>query len=268
MIRLIVSDLDGTLLRSDKTYSEKLMPLIDKLKKRGIAFAIATGRAIYTVQDQFSEFLDKGAVICENGSALLMENKILHTARMDKDEIREILAAGSNVARLSPVLCGTKCGYVKSDSDPDIIRSLKKFCTRLEFLDDLEEAIMSDSICKVSFWDGIDPLKNGYERLRLLGPRFKAYPSGENWLDILLAGEDKGSCLRRLQTITGVSPEETMCFGDHMNDTGLMENCRYSYAIKNAHPDIKKTCAFETRLTNDEDGVLYTMMEMTGIRLD
>ncbi len=43
MIRLIVSDLDGTLLRSDKTYSEKLMPTIDKLKKRGIAFAIATG---------------------------------------------------------------------------------------------------------------------------------------------------------------------------------------------------------------------------------
>jgi len=58
-----------------------------------------------------------------------------------------------------------------------------------------------------------------------------------------------------------------MCFGDFMNDVGLMENCRFSYAMKNAHPDFKKVCAFETRFTNDEDGVLDAIMVTTGIRV-
>jgi len=266
MIRLIVSDLDGTLLHSNKTYSEKMIPLIDELRKHGIIFGIATGRPLSGIQDKFPEFLDSTAVICENGSALLMDNKILHRARMSMDEIREILAAGNAVERLYPVLCGMRCGYARMGTDPKIVRFFKKFFSRLEFLENLEDAIQSDDICKISFVDDIDPLKNSYPQMRLLDSHYEVIPSGENWLDVLLTGEDKGSCLQRLQKITGVSPDETMCFGDFMNDVGLMENCRYGYAMKNAHPDFKISCAFETRLTNDEDGVLHTIVERTGIR--
>lgn len=267
MIKLIVSDLDGTLLRSDKTYSEKVVPLIDELRKHGVIFAIATGRAVHLIQDIFPDFLEKGAVICENGSALLMDSKLLHRAKMAPDQVHEILAAARNVRRLYPILCGTKCGYAQKTGDPKTLAYVRAYVTRLEFIESLEDALSLDDICKISLLDGMDPFKNSYPQMRFLDARYHVIPSGGRWLDVLLQGEDKGSCLRRLQEITGISPDETMCFGDFMNDVGLMENCRFSYAMKNAHPDFKKVCAFETRFTNDEDGVLDAIMETTGIRV-
>ena len=63
----------------------------------------------------------------------------------------------------------------------------------------------------------------------------------------------------------GVSFEETAIFGDYLNDVSMMQSGYYSYAMKNAHPDIKALSRFETKLTNEEDGVIETLIELFGL---
>ena len=62
-----------------------------------------------------------------------------------------------------------------------------------------------------------------------------------------------------------ISPDETMVFGDYLNDYEMMKQGYFSYAMANAHPDLKAISNFET-LSNDEDGVLYIIRQLIHSR--
>ena len=71
---------------------------------------------------------------------------------------------------------------------------------------------------------------------------------------------DKGNALREVQQMLGVTPEETMAFGDNCNDIGMLQRAGESYAVANAHPEVKKTVKYIAP-ANTEDGVLQTVKE-------
>ncbi|WP_321377788.1 HAD family hydrolase [Trichococcus shcherbakoviae] len=63
-----------------------------------------------------------------------------------------------------------------------------------------------------------------------------------------------------------VTPEETMVFGDGMNDVEMMKSGRYSFAVRNAYPIIKDTAAFTTGRSNDEDAVSHTILQLLALQ--
>ena len=78
--------------------------------------------------------------------------------------------------------------------------------------------------------------------------------SGQNWLDISHANANKGYALSMLQENLGITKDETMVFGDYNNDLQLLELAYFSYAMENAHNDVKKIARFQTK-SNSEEGV-------------
>ncbi|HRA70843.1 MAG TPA: HAD hydrolase family protein, partial [Trichococcus flocculiformis] len=76
----------------------------------------------------------------------------------------------------------------------------------------------------------------------------------------------KGSTVAHLQELLQVTPEETMVFGDGMNDIEMMKSGRYSFAVRNAYPIIKDTAAFTTGRTNDEDAVSHTILQLLALQ--
>ena len=76
---------------------------------------------------------------------------------------------------------------------------------------------------------------------------------------------NKGHAIREIQKILKISPDETMVFGDYLNDYEMMKQGYFSYAMANAHPDLKAISNFET-LSNDEDGVLYIIRQLIHSR--
>ena len=85
------------------------------------------------------------------------------------------------------------------------------------------------------------------------------------WTDRSLATTNKGRGLIALQKKYDIAPDETMVFGDYLNDYEMMKQGYFCYAMANAHPDLKAISNFET-LSNDEDGVLYIIRQLIHSR--
>jgi hypothetical protein len=64
-----------------------------------------------------------------------------------------------------------------------------------------------------------------------------------------------------LQKKLGISPQETIVFGDYLNDCEMMQKAYFSYAMANAHPDLRAVSHFET-FSNDEDGVMRIVRQL------
>ena len=83
------------------------------------------------------------------------------------------------------------------------------------------------------------------------GENFNVQLSGKYWTDIMNKGVTKGTALRTIENRIGVRYEETMAFGDYLNDVDMLNNSYYSFAMSNAHESIKKVANFMTGSNND-----------------
>ena len=113
-----------------------------------------------------------------------------------------------------------------------------------------------------------DPQKNCFDHVKQL-EKFKkqAYivASEAAWFDISNHNVHKGTTVAELQRILHVTPEETMAFGDGLNDVELLERAAYSFAMSNAFEQIKEVAQFVTK-SNDEDAVLHTIKKMIALQ--
>lgn len=88
--------------------------------------------------------------------------------------------------------------------------------------------------------------------------------SGQVWVDIMGTTADKGHALADLQREMGISPEQTMAFGDYGNDIEMLRRAQWSYAMADAHPDVKAVARFVAP-SNDDAGVTRTIREVLGL---
>lgn len=266
MIKMIVSDLDGTLLNKKKELPERFPKLIEALKKEGILFVPASGRAVHTVKLQFEKQFEELGFICENGNVVLNGGKVIYHTSIDEGELQDILKLIEAIEELRPALCGINTTYIK-DQLPAFEDQVRRFFYNTVIVEDLSEVIGKEPICKISNIDGIDPHINAYPKLRGLEDHYDLIFSGENWIDIVKKGENKGKALKMLMKKTGIKPKETMVFGDFLNDLTLMEVCDHTFAMKNGHPELKMAAKYITKKTNEEDGVIETIAEVLNLKL-
>ena len=88
--------------------------------------------------------------------------------------------------------------------------------------------------------------------------KLKITISGDMWVDCMAKGVSKGAAIQQIQESLGILPEETMAFGDQLNDMEMLERSYYSYAIGNARPEVKKAARFQAD-TNINYGVLKVL---------
>lgn len=79
--------------------------------------------------------------------------------------------------------------------------------------------------------------------------------SGDMWMDCMAIGVSKGQAIKILQESLEIKPEETMVFGDQLNDLEMIRQAYYSFAVANARPEVKAEARFEAD-SNMNDGVL------------
>ena len=88
--------------------------------------------------------------------------------------------------------------------------------------------------------------------------------SGPHWVDVLSPTANKGRAVRRLQEELGVTPDQTMVFGDFLNDLEMMDAATYSFAMANAHPLLKERANWVAP-TNNANGVVRTIRTVLGL---
>ena len=223
VIRLIASDLDATLLDDQSQLPPDFAETVRALAERGIRFAAASGRPIYTLEEMFAPLQDDIILVGDNGGAICWKGESLYLSEMDVADWHT-LAGQARSAGHAAVLCGLETAYVEEQFRP-YDRVFKRFYTKVEYVPHLEDVTARVDKFTIYFPEG--DAQKGYDALYgpVWGGRFSVAVAGADWVDIMNPGVHKGAALLRLGKRLGVLPEGmTLCVtdtrGSHSELTG------------------------------------------------
>lgn len=260
MIRLIVTDIDGTLLHD---HASEVVPeyfdMIRHLKKIGILFCVASGRQYGSLEKLFAPVKDDLIYIAENGAEIRYKGKQILYHPMSMEASRELVADTRAIPGAQSMYCTGDTAYFEK-GDTDVYRLMKEEylfdCTVVEDLMQLTEPCLKFSLY----------LKENVNEVTACGftPKWKqtheAACGGKYFMDVMEKGVNKGSALAKVQKMLGISKEETAVFGDNHNDLEMMEQAGVSYAVANAREEVKAAASFLVP-GNNEDGVLFCLRQ-------
>lgn len=258
MIKLIATDIDGTLLADGQTMPDPdYYKAISRLLDDGIHFCVSSGRQYASQCRLFAPFKDRIFNITENGARVLYGQKELFCSVMTKKESEDLVR---DTRKLGPA---AECMYCTRDvayfttHDKVIHQKMRdKYLFNCQVVEDLEQ--LAEPCIKFSI--GIhkeieEPLYNWFI------PKWEKthdVTRGGNFISIMADSVNKGSALKRIQEYLGIQPRETMAFGDNRNDLEMMNQAGWSVAVANARDIIKEAATFVTD-SNNERGVLKVL---------
>lgn len=258
MIKLVVTDMDGTLLDENGSLPDGFAEILNRLRSKNIKFIVASGRPYYTLKTNFGSMSKYLSFICENGSLVIDNNKTIYKSIIKSDFVKEIIETSNSIDGNAIVLCSENCAYTNASSE-DHLKEIKKYYTNLEIVQDLttiSSDIIKISICNIH--NSLNNLNNIFkpkfqEKLHIVG-------SGNVWIDISNKGVNKGVALQSLMNAENISAEETMVFGDYYNDIEMLSICKYSFVMENAPEDMKQYGKY-IAASNADHGVLKAIAE-------
>jgi len=250
-IKLVISDMDGTLLNSENKLSKLFFKLFDKLIKTDIIFVVASGRSFYVMNEILDSIKEKLIIVAENGGLIVNQNKTLFSKPIASNNLIKIIDTIKFRKDIHPIFCTKKNSYYLnySNTTKDLI---SKYYYRIDAINSLED--IKDEIFKVALYHKKKSEEHIYPFVKQLSNQFKVKISEKNWVDISEFDIDKGKALKLLQKKFNISKEETLAFGDYNNDLEMLENASFSFAMANAHPDVKQKANYQTE-SNDNFGV-------------
>lgn len=264
-IRLIAADMDGTLLDDDKELHDHFWPLIDALFERGIVFAPASGRQYHTLYRRFGDVADELVYIAENGAYLVRGREEVGSDVLDDDVVRRLVGAvralTDDGADVGVVVCGKRSAYIER-ADPAFRAETDEYYASLAVVDDLLDR-PDDAILKVAVFDFGSAEQGVWPALAGFAGEVQVVLSGEHWVDVQNLGTNKGAAIRRVQRALGITPAQTMVFGDFLNDLEMMDAAEYSFAMDNAHPLLRERARFVAP-PNTENGVVRAISAVLG----
>lgn len=257
MIRLIVSDMDGTLLRDDGTMHKGMVPLIQGLREKGIIFIAASGRPAFNLHEQFQEVYSEIGAIAFNGACLHYKGRIQKFSSVDPDVCRGIVKKVRKKDGIYVNMDGIDTSYLE-----DLECPLWEWKDAREHMkvENLEYVVEREPIYRVSV---MKKMGNEYpeeiaEMLEEYRGKAELIRSDSRGMDLSGLGNSKGRALEWIQDFLKVTPEETMVFGDYYNDKELFLRAKYSFAPINACEEIT-SLAWKIIGDHNQDSVYDTI---------
>lgn len=266
MSTLYVSDLDGTLLRSNETTSKYTNSVINSLVNKGMLFSYATARSLITAKKVTRGIEAKIPLIVYNG-AFVMDNvteEILIANYFDAsvyELLEDLFSRGVYPIVYAYIDGKEKFSFVSKlcTKGMNMFLNSRKGDVRTNEVDSSDK-LKEGNIFYITCIDAPDKLKPFYEKYK--DKYHCVYQTDiytqEQWLEIMPLEASKANAIRQLQET--LKAEKVIVFGDGRNDIDMFQMADESYAVANAHEDLKKY-ATEVILSNDEDGVAKWLAE-------
>ncbi len=260
MSKLYVSDLDGTLLRSDQVTSDYTNQVINTLVDKGMFFSYATARSLITAKKVTMGIQAKIPLIVYNGAFVIdnVTEEILIANYFD-DTVFSLLDDLFN-NNIYPIVYSYIKGSEKFSFVPELCtKGMNKFIESRNG-DVRTNAVSSPAELKLGnvFYitciddsEKLKPLYNKYKDTYHCVFQTDIYTK-DKWLEIMPIEASKSNAIKQLQTMLGC--EKLIAFGDGINDIDMFQIADESYAVANAHEELKKH-ATAVISSNDEDGV-------------
>jgi len=237
MIKLIASDLDGTLLQGNAEISQEMLELIPQLKADGILFAVASGRQYYSLKNLFSPVWEDMLFICENGALIMQGDKELFADQIPREWGLALIEQILSHEDCEVLLSGKRQCYIAPRDEAyrhHITDYVKNKTIIVQHFSSVQENFIKISLYRKA---GVTPelLEEFTQRW---GDQMTVALADSCWIDFTLS--NKGTSLKKVGGILDIRPDEMLAFGDSFNDREMLDYVGVAYAMENAHPDLKK----------------------------
>lgn len=256
--KLVVLDIDGTLLRDDLKIGERTIDAIQRAYSQGVKFTFATGRMVSACRDYLAQSRVELPIIALNGS-------LVKSSDSKMPVYHEPIPAEfyPQIAKVLSNSSATVC-YVDVDSafgwniEPTIARKLASWIVDLKEVDNGD---LSDDISIFLIAGEENDVKQTYSSLIELNipvdtfifPSIRYYPMW--YIEVRAKGTNKGKGLRMLRESLNMRKEEVLVVGDYVNDIPMFDEAGTLAVVSNAHPDLKKLAHYESPYTSNEDAI-------------
>lgn len=264
MIKLIASDLDGTLLLNGaQNLTPRALDLIKRLLDNGVHFAAASGRQYNNLRKLFSPVSGRIAYIPENGSLCICNGEILSKSIIEPSLCMRIIDAVHDYPGCNCIVSGIETLYTDS-RDPEFIYHLREV---LQFdvteVSDLNTDV-PEPFLKIAVLDFSGTAKCKQYMKERFGSEIKIVTSGNLWVDFIAPGTNKGIALQGLMEHLQITPDECVAFGDQYNDVEMLQTAGTSYAMSTAAPGISY---YSTYVTDRVEDVLEDILASVEIAI-
>jgi Cof subfamily protein (haloacid dehalogenase superfamily) len=263
-IELIASDLDGTLLRSDGSVSQRTKDAVRAAVVAGFKVVLSSGRPPRTVVPIADQLGLKGLAVCSNGAILydLDRKEAFGHRHVPQGALKNIIAKLRE--REPNVSFATEYGH-RVGAEPNFPRPETWVSGLDPRIGDIE-SLTADSLIKLA----IHHPDHAVERLAALarevaGDELSVTFSGQHFIEVAAAGVSKALGLAQVCERLQVDPKRVVAFGDMPNDLAMLSFVGRGIAVGNAHPDVIAE-GHETTATNDEDGVARVIEQLVAAR--
>lgn len=237
LIRLIASDMDGTLLDEHGEVPPETYDLILALREKGVHFAASSGRRFDRLCQFFAPVRDKMDFVAANGAQVYVDGELVDREVFSHLGIRRLAKTVGKFESLHMALFDDEKSFLLDDEDK-FVREIDKDlpnAERIWYLPGPDVIILKISIyCE----DG-HVMDYAYALSRELGDEFLFAPSGTHWIDALQRGVNKATGIEQVMAHHGITRDEVMAFGDSMNDYEIIRFVGTGCAMANGRPALK-----------------------------
>ena len=237
LIRLIASDMDGTLLDEHSEVPPETYDLILALREKGVHFAASSGRRFDRLCQFFAPVRDKMDFVAANGAQVYVDGELVDREVFSHLGIRRLAKTVGKFESLHMALFDDEKSFLLDDEDK-FVREIDKDLPNAERIWYLPGPDVS--ILKISIYceDG-HVMDYAYTLSRELGDEFLFAPSGTHWIDALQRGVNKATGIEQVMAHHGITRDEVMAFGDSMNDYEIIRFVGTGCAMANGRPALK-----------------------------
>lgn len=237
MIKLIASDLDGTILKhGTNVVNPELIQVINQLGAHGIHFIAASGRPYCNLKQLFKEVTTPISFISENGAVYVFHDEIHVPSRHSADAVKQLVLATREDPDCDLFYSCEDMLYVEAEGD-EVLKSIEsREGYLLSRVDDL--LAVGRIPVKLAIYNNKGLTVTAPKYQELFGESMKVITSGDLWLDFMPHGVNKGTALKHITDTMGIHPDECMAFGDQWNDVEMLSFVGTSFAMSNAAPGV------------------------------
>ncbi len=258
MIKVIVTDIDGTFYDDNRYYDKKrFLKIFERLQNEDIHFVVASGNQHEMLHDLFDKN-DRIHYISQNGAMIVANKKIILQNTLSTVQYEKSLSIIQDMPCFI-VVSSSKCAYVLSSTNAKNMEAATTYFSNLKLIDNLN--MVNEPVLKISLV--FDPkVADEYEKILLqeIPKSLDIVSSGYGYIDIINAGCHKGFALEILLEKLQVDKEHVMVFGDQLNDSEILSMVRYPFVMENGSI-LLKTIYKNIAPSNNNQGVLEILEE-------
>ena len=269
-LRAIATDLDGTLLRSDRSVSDRTRDAIHAAEDAGILVVIATGRPPRWITPVAEQLGDRGLVVCANGASVYdaARHELVHRLDLAPDVVLALV--DDLQAALPEALLGLEQGFDfavdgEIENRPADLKAMTSWQSPGLRVGPIR-SFLDQPVTKLIVRLRAAPPGTAVRVQAIVGDRARVTHSiSESFLELSHPDAHKATAVERLLERSGIAAADVVAFGDMPNDLELIRWAGLGVAVGNAHPVLKAE-ADEVTASNDEDGVAIVVERLLAER--